>query len=165
MLIPFITVFLFLIHYVLADSPSVLVINAPQPNQQLTSKTHFNLTYTIVGSQTTNPPFSAYYFNSLAAEFIWKDRSGGQSQSLKISSSLDCAPYPAGLQNKVYNQQFNVPNCHFFSRYPPSQYDFSILFTPYYAPPTNSSPATGPEQPPVSVPVTIHVNNDTFPKC
>lgn len=119
----------------------------------------------ILSLFVANPPFSAYYFNSLVAEFIWKDRSGGQSQSLSISSSLDCAPYPAGLQNKVYNQQFNVPNCHFFSRYPPSQYDFSILFTPYYAPPTNSSPATGPEQPPVSVPVTIHVNNDTFPKC
>lgn len=112
-----------------------------------------------------NPTFNAYYFNSLSANFMWKDRTSGQSLSLHVSSSLESSPYPGGLQNKIYTFQWRVPNCHFFSRYPPAQYDYSLLFTPTYAAVTNSSPATGPEQSSIAVPVTIQVNNVTFPKC
>ncbi|KAG1137925.1 hypothetical protein G6F37_010901 [Rhizopus arrhizus] len=164
MLIPFF-ILSFFIHFILADGSNVLVINSPQPNQQISSKSDFRITYTIVGGQATNPPFAAYYFHSLSADFIWKDHTSGQSLSFTISSSLDSSPYPNGLQNKVYDTEWKVPNCHFFSRYPPSQYDYSILFTPSYLPVTNSSPATGPEQSSITVPITIQVNNNTFPKC
>ncbi|KAI9263676.1 hypothetical protein BY458DRAFT_514423 [Sporodiniella umbellata] len=155
---------LILVSGAIADS-NVLVINSPQPNQQIQSKSRFPITYTIVGGQAAKPAFDAYYFHTLQANLIWKDRTGGQARLLSVSNSMDASHSPAGLQDKSHSLSWHVPNCRFFSRYPPSQYDYSILFTPVYAPVTNSSPATGPEQPPVSVPITIQVNNGSFPKC
>jgi hypothetical protein len=52
MLIPFF-ILSFFIHFILADGSNVLVINSPQPNQQISSKSDFRITYTIVGGQAS----------------------------------------------------------------------------------------------------------------
>ncbi|KAG0169888.1 hypothetical protein DFQ28_002834 [Apophysomyces sp. BC1034] len=146
----------------------VLVINHPAQNEQWSNNREFPIDYTIVGGQTTNPPFDANYPNSLTVYFQWaKHGDGSNPLRLTAIQSLETSPYPAGVQNQQYHQKWKTPNCHFFSRYPPSSYDFSLYFEPSYLPaaPNATSVSNGPQQQPITVNLNIQVSNETFPKC
>ncbi|KAF7731413.1 hypothetical protein EC973_000221 [Apophysomyces ossiformis] len=150
-----------------ALAQDVVVINHPAQNEQWVNNKEFPIDYTIVGGQTTNPPFAANYPNSLSVYFQW-NKHGDTSNPLRLSAiqNLETAPYPAGVQNQQYHQLWKTPNCHFFSRYPPSAYDFSLYFEPTYIPPgPNQTVPAGPQQQPITVNLQIKVNNETFPKC
>lgn len=85
--------------------------------------------------------------------------------SLSVSSGLNTDAYPSGLQNINHKESWRAPNCHFFSRYPPTTYDFSLVFTPIYPSPVAGSQNVGTEQSKIIVPLAITVDNSTFPKC
>lgn len=116
-----------------------------------------------------NPKFNvnATYPNSLSVDFVWTEQANASNRiSFSIASGLNTDSYPGGLQNVQRKTSWHAPNCHFFSRYPPRTFDFSLVFTPVY--PTPSSPGDqiiGTEQSTIIVPVAVIVDNSTFPKC
>ena len=85
--------------------------------------------------------------------------------SLSVTSGLNTDGYPGGSKNVQRKQSWKAPNCHFFSRYPPTTYDFSLVFTPQYPPVTVGSPLVGTQQSQIVVPLAVTVDNSTFPKC
>lgn len=82
---------------------------------------------------------------------------------MNVASGLETDSYPGGLQNVQHRDQWKLPNCHFFSRYPPTAYDFSLLFTPNYE--TGQVVVVGTAQSAIAVPLSITVDNSTFPRC
>lgn len=54
-----------------------------------------------------------------------------QNIQLRAVSGLLTAAM-AGGNNKVYNHRWKLPNCHFFKRYMPSEWSFSLVFDPQY---------------------------------
>ncbi|CAO3581196.1 unnamed protein product [Absidia cylindrospora] len=137
-------------------------INSPTNGQTVTSKTRLDVSYTVIGAQTLSPaPVNATYPSSMTATFQWSQKGNNDGNSLSFSAlgGLNTRHYAAGIQNKGYTASFNVPNCHFFSRYNPSNYDFHLVFTPLY------SEESEQQQEPISVALNVQVNNATFPKC
>jgi hypothetical protein len=113
-----------------------------------------------------SPPLNDYYPTSMTVDFVWTEHANtANTLKFEIISGLRTAPYTGGSQNVQHIESWKVPNCHFFSRYPPPTYDFSLVFTPKYPEVTETSPATGTPQEPIVVPVSITVDNSTFPKC
>ncbi|CAO3579892.1 unnamed protein product [Absidia cylindrospora] len=107
------------------------------------------------------PPANASYPSSMTAQFQWLQKgTEGNPLSLSALGGLDTHHYVAGIQNKGYTASWNVPNCHFFSRYTPSNYDFSLVFTPVYSDVTAPS-----QQEPIKIALNVQVNNATYPKC
>jgi hypothetical protein len=102
----------------------------------------------------------------MSVDFVWTEHANtANTLKFEIVSGLRTGPYTGGSQNVQRIESWKVPNCHFFSRYPPPTYDFSLVFTPSYPEVTAASPATGTAQGPIVVPVSITVDNSTFPKC
>lgn len=115
-----------------------------------------------------SPALTAYYPSSLAVGFVWSEKANTTNTlSLQVAASLDTNAYPGGTQNIERKQRWRAPNCHFFSRYPPTQYDFSLVFTPSY--PTTSEDdqqqVLGTPQKAIIIPLGIQVDNSSFPKC
>ncbi|KAI8365378.1 uncharacterized protein BYT42DRAFT_550235 [Radiomyces spectabilis] len=141
----------------------VIVINQPTPNQKVVNRQVLAIQYTIIGAQTINPPINALYPSSMDATFHWQQRQT-PSTSFNISglSNLNTDPYPAGIQNQIYTAHWKLPNCHFFARYKPTDWDFTLVFELKY--PIN--PNNLPTQPPIRIPLAIEpVGNDITPKC
>lgn len=108
----------------------------------------------------------AYYFNSMALEFQWTQKNNQSNViELNAASGLVTDPAPAGISNKQYSTLWKVPGCHFFHRYSPNDYNFELIFTPQYTALAVNQTAPGPQQEPITVPVTINVNDANFPKC
>lgn len=84
--------------------------------------------------------------------------------SLSVSTGLLTDSYPGGLKNILHKDSWKIPNCHFFSRYPPTAYDFSLVFTPKY-PAAIGTLNVGTAQSAIIVPLAVTVDNSTFPKC
>jgi hypothetical protein len=101
------------------------------------------------------------YPSSLEAQLTWSEKANPSNQlHLTVASGLTSDPFPGGLQNLQYSQKWRVPNCHFFSRYNPSQYDFTLVIKSVYTNVTFSG-----TQPDIVIPLYIDVQNSTFPKC
>lgn len=121
-------------------------------------------------SSIANPPLNNYYPNSLNIDFVWTEHANSANTvSLQVSTGLNTNPYPGGSQNVQRKDSFRVPNCHFFSRYPPTTFDFSLVFTPIYNAVTSANGSivepTGTAQDRIIVPLAVLVDNSTFPKC
>lgn len=116
-----------------------------------------------------NPTFNinTTYPSSLSIDFIWTEHANPTNvKSLSVSTGLITDPYPGGLKDVQHKEPWKAPNCHFFSRYPPTTYDFSLVFTPKYADVVvGSAPNVGNAQSAIVVPLAVTVNNSTFPKC
>ncbi|KAI8643166.1 hypothetical protein BD408DRAFT_159378 [Parasitella parasitica] len=145
-------------------------VDIPKISENIYNKELLNVTYTVIGTQTTNPPLNNYYPDSLSIDFVWTEHANSTNMlSLQVSSGLNTKPYPGGNQNVQRKDSFRVPNCHFFSRYPPTAYDFSFIFTPVYNIITSANGSiaepTGNAQDKIIVPVAVTVDNSTFPKC
>jgi hypothetical protein len=125
--------------------------------------------YVIFLNTIVNPPYDTKttYPNSLSVDLVWSEHANPSNVlSLSVSSGMSTDAYPSGLQNIQYHQTWRAPNCHFFSRYPPTTYDFSLQFTPSYPEPIEGGAANvGTEQSKIVVPLSITVDNSTFPKC
>jgi hypothetical protein len=103
----------------------------------------------------------------MTAQFEWLAK-GTQNDPLALSAlgGMNTRHYAAGIQNKEYTNSWNVPNCHFFSRYNPSNYDFRLVFTPVYkAELPGEEQQSDHQQQPIVIPLTVQVNNATYPKC
>ncbi|KAI9315595.1 hypothetical protein BX666DRAFT_1860837 [Dichotomocladium elegans] len=152
-----------------AQAADVIVINEPSSNQHLPSNTEVSIKYTVVGAQAGKYGLwgvDAYYPNSLNVNFQWIQNSNQENViSFSAASGLTTDPAPAGLVDKQYSTTWKTPNCHFFTRYTTSDYTFSLVFIPNYPVLNATQTAPGPQQAVISVPVTIQVNNGTFPKC
>lgn len=106
------------------------------------------------------------YPSSLSIDFVWSEHANPNNVlSFSVSSGLNTDPYPSGLKTTQHKESWRAPNCHFFSRYPPTTYDFSLVFTPVYPAPALGSQNVGTEQSKIVVPLAITVDNSTFPKC
>ncbi|KAI8362714.1 hypothetical protein EDC96DRAFT_575963 [Choanephora cucurbitarum] len=149
------TLYYYLVFFILSTYAQNLIrIDAPKPNDVIKSKETFDIKYTVIGSQTF------YYPSSLSASFSWTERANqSNSHSFSVASSLKTNSYPGGSQDVHHNESWKVPGCHFFSRYPPASFDFSLTFTPVYA------DTTGTPQDTIMIPVSVTVDNSTFPKC
>ncbi|KAI7879238.1 hypothetical protein K492DRAFT_196123 [Lichtheimia hyalospora FSU 10163] len=149
----------------IALAADVVRIDEPTDNAQLPSNTEISFKYTVIGAQAAGIT-DAYYPNSMTVDFEWV-QNGNESNVLRFNaaSSLETASAPAGVSDKQYEATWKTPNCHFFTRYNPSDYTFSLLFTPVYPELTPNMTAPGPEQQAMSVPININVNNGTFPRC
>lgn len=73
----------------------------------------------------------------------------------------------ASGNSKVYNHRWKLPNCHFFRRYMPSEWSYSLVFDPQYPDPVAnnmSQPAhtplvpLGPKQSQITIPISIMFN-------
>ncbi|OBZ82110.1 hypothetical protein A0J61_09840 [Choanephora cucurbitarum] len=152
----------FFILSTLTCAQNLIRIDAPKPNDVIKSKEVFDIKYSVIGSQTLSPPVNSYYPSSLSASFSWSERANqSNSHSFNVASSLKTNGYPGGSQNVQHSESWKVPGCHFFSRYPPASFDFSLTFTPVYA----DAQATGTPQDTIIIPVSVTVDNSTFPKC
>lgn len=111
-----------------------------------------------------SPPLPKYYPTSLSIDFAWKEQNNAASNiiSIQLATGLYTVPYTDGTLNIENKEAWKLPNCRFFSRYPPTLYDFSLVFTPVYQPVAN---VTGSKQKPIVVPLSIVVDNSTFPRC
>ncbi|KAK4509252.1 uncharacterized protein ATC70_007602 [Mucor velutinosus] len=152
------------------NAQNVVNVDVPKVNEMIYNKGLLNITYSIIGTQTTNPPLNNYYPNSLNVDFVWTEHANtANTLSLQVSTGLNTNPYPGGTQNIQRKDTFRVPNCHFFSRYPPSTFDFSLVFTPIYNTITRTNGSivepTGTPQDKIIVPLAVTVDNSTFPKC
>lgn len=86
--------------------------------------------------------------------------------SLAVASGLVTDPYPGGLNSIQHKEPWKAPNCHFFSRYSPTAYDFTLVFTPVYPVVAVGSAANvGSPQSAIIIPLVVTVDNSTFPKC
>ncbi|KAL1933507.1 hypothetical protein VTP01DRAFT_7597 [Rhizomucor pusillus] len=148
------------------SAQDLITINSPTENQQLASNTEITIQYTVNGNQVENIA-SPYYPSSMDLNFQWTENSNTSNViSFSAVTGIATDPYPAGIQNKQYTATFKTPGCHFFTRYQTSQYSFALVFNPVY--PTLSPGATAPgntQQSPITIPVSIQVNNQTFPRC
>ncbi|KAI8081399.1 uncharacterized protein BX664DRAFT_340315 [Halteromyces radiatus] len=153
---------LFLLVFVLTCSAQDFIqITSPTNGQTVSSKSQLTISYNVIGVPIVSPPpANATYPSGMTAEFQWLQKGTTNNPlSLNASNSLVTKPYVAGIQNKAYTSVWNIPNCHFFSRYTPSNYNFQMVFTPTYNIPSDQN------QQSIVVPLTIQVNNATFPKC
>ncbi|KAI8082541.1 uncharacterized protein B0P05DRAFT_537438 [Gilbertella persicaria] len=158
--------FILLVLFTFAHAQNLINIDVPKPNEMIYNKELLNMTFTVIGSQTVSPAVSDYYPSSLIADFVWTERANTANVlSFNIASGLNTSPYPGGTQSIQRKESWRVPDCHFFSRYSPTAYDFSIVFTPVYPVATETSPATGIAQDKIVIPLSITVDNSTFPKC
>lgn len=115
-----------------------------------------------------NPTFdvTTTYPSSLSIDFVWNEHANPNNVlSFSVSSGLLTDSYPGGLQNIQRKDSWKIPNCHFFSRYPPTTYDFSLVFTPNYPASLTGIPNVGTAQSAITVPLAVTVDNSTFPKC
>lgn len=167
------------------SAQDLITINSPTENQQLASNTEITIQYTVNGNQVGKKKHSSgiatnrsliinieniaspYYPSSMDMNFQWTENSNTSNViSFSAVTGIATDPYPAGIQNKQYTATFKTPGCHFFTRYQTSQYSFALVFNPVY--PTLSPGATAPgntQQSPITIPVSIQVNNQTFPRC
>lgn len=81
----------------------------------------------------------------------------------KAASGLVTDP-AVGRNSKVYSYRWKLPNCHFFKRYMPSEWSFSLVFDPNYPandtfkPMHSSVVALGPKQTPFTIPISVSFN-------
>ncbi|KAI9299378.1 hypothetical protein BJ944DRAFT_245328 [Cunninghamella echinulata] len=154
---------LLLISLITVFAQDFVQITSPTSNQVFGSKVDVPIHYNIIGAQTLEPPpANATYPSSIKLTFQWLSK-GTTDNPLNFTAvnSLAAKPFVAGFQNKQYTGSWKTPNCHFFSRYNPNNYDFSLVFTPIY----NANALPDQQQDPISIPIGIQVNNATFPKC
>ncbi|KAG2212760.1 hypothetical protein INT46_010720 [Mucor plumbeus] len=112
------------------------------------------------------------YPSSIDVYLRWTQ--GNQNIQLRAASGLLTAAM-AGGNNKVYNHRWKLPNCHFFKRYMPSEWSFSLVFDPQYpaiktadaamyAASNTSKPAhtplvaLGPKQSKITIPISFYFN-------
>jgi hypothetical protein len=69
------------------------------------------------------------YPSSIDVYLRWTQ--GNRNIQLRAASGLLTAAMTGG-NNKVYNHRWKLPNCHFFKRYMPSEWSFSLVFDPQY---------------------------------
>lgn len=132
---------------------------------------HFLLKYTAY------PPKEIInYPNSLKMEFKWVSKNNTSTAPIQLTalSGLSAEPSAGGLKNVTYSHRWKLPNCHFFRRYMPSEWSFSIVVEPQYAadlppPPSTNNIATkkhaaaviiplGPKQPVITIPFDVSFN-------
>ncbi|KAI8368498.1 hypothetical protein BD560DRAFT_398886 [Blakeslea trispora] len=145
-------------------SQNLISIDAPKPNDTIKSKELLVIKYSIIGSQTCKfiHLSCCEYTNNDYASFSWTEHTNqSNSYSFNVASGLKTNAYPGGTRTVQHQESWRVPGCHFFSRYPPTSFDFSLKFTPLYA----ESNAIGTPQDTITIPLSITVDNSTFPKC
>jgi hypothetical protein len=117
----------------------------------------------------------------LDVTFRWTDKNNTSIQYEFIAlNGLNTDAYPSGLKNQVYSHQWKLPNCHFFSRYMPSLWSFSLIFEPKYPEVHNITTVAannntkkmhttavivvplGPQQASITLPVDIYFNVTTM---
>lgn len=124
----------------------------------------------VDGASRLNP--IPNYPSSLDVYLKWTQ--DNQNIQLRAVSGLVTAAM-AGGNNKVYNHRWKLPNCHFFKRYMPSEWSFSLVFDPQYpaikitaaaasVANNTSKPAhtpliaLGPKQSQIIIPISFHFN-------
>lgn len=100
--------------------------------------------------------------------FRWTEKNATSRQNEFIAlNGLNTDPYPGSLKNQVYSHRWKLPNCHFFSRYLPSEWTFSLIFQTHY--PEIHSVVTnttkkyvvvplGPKQANITLPISVFFN-------
>ncbi|KAI8890964.1 hypothetical protein K501DRAFT_319516, partial [Backusella circina FSU 941] len=140
---------------------NILLVNLPRSNEQIHNKDLSIIDYTILGDHTGDLNTNIVYPSTLEAELTWTAKGNPSNQlHLTVASGLTSDPFPGGLKNLQYTSTWRVPNCHFFSRYNPNEYDFTLVVKPVY----NNATISG-SQPAIIIPLYIDVQNSTFPKC
>ncbi|KAL9553606.1 hypothetical protein MBANPS3_003201 [Mucor bainieri] len=150
-----------------ATTNALVTITNPKVNQMLIPSQQLILQYTIngVSSNGTNRPNpTPNYPSSLDVYFKWSQNN--QNIQFKAASGLTTDAM-AGGSSKVYNHRWKLPNCHFFRRYMPSEWSYSLVFDPQYPDPAAnnmSKPAhaplvpLGPKQSQLTIPIAILFN-------
>ncbi|KAI8079008.1 uncharacterized protein B0P05DRAFT_106230 [Gilbertella persicaria] len=132
----------------LADD-SLIKIKSPSLDQTLVPGKPINIEYIINAQKKNAPPPN--YPSSMDVYFHWK----GDSKELefKAVSGLVTQAIANGAESKTYRRTMKLPNCHFFKRYLPSEWSFTLVFQPNY--PESIDPI-GPKQANIVIPVRIN---------
>ncbi|GAN08602.1 hypothetical protein MAM1_0214d08117 [Mucor ambiguus] len=169
-IVHYITLVLAVIAVAVADEATtntLVTITNPKANQMLIPSQQLILQYTAHGvpsNGTSRPNPAPNYPSSLDVYFKWTQNS--QSIQFKAASGL-ATNVMAGGNSKVYNHRWKLPNCHFFRRYMPSEWSYSLVFDPQYPDPAAnnmSKPAhpplvpLGPKQSQTTIPISISFN-------
>ncbi|KAI8640870.1 hypothetical protein BD408DRAFT_403862 [Parasitella parasitica] len=146
---------------------ALVSVTNPKENQMLVPGQQLVLQYTINGVPTNNgaprTDPTPNYPSSLDVFLKWTQNN--QNFQLKAAGGLVTAARADG-NNRVYNHPWKLPNCHFFRRYMPSEWSFSLVFDPQYPATANNMPtsahtslvALGPKQAQIIVPIAIKFN-------
>jgi hypothetical protein len=112
------------------------------------------------------------YPSSLDVYFRWTSNKNNTEQpiSLTAASGLSTTPFAGGARDKTYTYHWKLPNCHFFKRYLPSDWSFTLVFESQYPETTASRTVSsnknsttieplGPEQTAITIPISINLNS------
>ncbi|KAI9022715.1 hypothetical protein CLU79DRAFT_140692 [Phycomyces nitens] len=134
-------------------------VNGPVNNQKIYNSDIVPIKYTVLPHKTTHIP------TSLDISFQWTRRNDStQTQSLSALTGLCMDPSSDKSQSKSYTTHWKTPNCRFFLRYQATEWAFSFVFIPKYS----QTPITSkkhPEQSVIIVPLDVHQNITSYPKC
>lgn len=114
------------------------------------------------------------YPNFLKMNLRWTSKNNTNNVPIELTalSNLNADSSAGGLKNIVYTQKWKLPNCHFFKRYLPSDWSFSLVFEPEYSDlplitPTNNNSTKhhastivplGPQQAVITIPINVSFN-------
>ncbi|KAI9361016.1 Six-hairpin glycosidase-like protein [Pilaira anomala] len=149
----------------------LLTITNPKANQPMLPGQQVIIQYTVHGSPktigtTTQKP---NYPDSIDMILRWTDKKNQTIQFLALNG-LSTDPYVDLVKDQVYDHRWKLPNCHFFRRYLPSDWTFSLIFQPQYHQETIIQPLVnnnrthaptvplGPKQPDISIPISVQFN-------
>ncbi|CAO3641484.1 unnamed protein product [Cunninghamella blakesleeana] len=154
---------LLLISFITVFAQDFIQITSPTQNQVVGAKQEVAITYNVIGAQTLQPPpANATYPSGMSLYFQWLAK-GTTNNPIHLTAinSLTTKPFIAGISNKQYSTTWKTPGCHFFSRYNPNNYDFSLVFSPTYS----GIVQPDQQQDNILIPLSFQINNSTFPKC
>ncbi|CEP08507.1 hypothetical protein [Parasitella parasitica] len=154
-----------------ATTNALVSINNPKENQMLAPGQQLILQYTINGFPPNNGAShvdpAPNYPSSLEVYLKWTKND--QNIQLRAAGGLVTAA-KAGGNSRMYNRPWKLPNCHFFRRYMPSEWSFSLVFDPQY-PASKTTTANnmsnsahtplitlGPKQSQIIIPISIKFN-------
>ncbi|KAI8969100.1 hypothetical protein BDF20DRAFT_144888 [Mycotypha africana] len=133
--LPFVIIFI-LTNSSFTTCKDYISVNSPKLNDVISSQQLLNISYTFTGiaaeqRQTSEKKSNTYLPSSLQIEFSWTEQTNRlNSLSFEIAKGLSMKTGGTYIIHRTIS--WRVPNYHFFARYPPSRYDFALVFTPYY---------------------------------
>ncbi|KAG2232397.1 hypothetical protein BDF21DRAFT_394126 [Thamnidium elegans] len=150
---------------------NIVSIAHPKANQVMSPGQLVIVQYTIHGTPKngTHQNERVNYPDSLDMILRWTDKKNKTIEFLALNG-LNTDPYVDLVKNQDYSHRWKLPNCHFFRRYLPTEWSFSLIFQSQYHEvlsvilPINGTKnhavvvPLGPEQSDIVVPISVQFN-------
>ncbi|KAL0083449.1 hypothetical protein F4703DRAFT_1917483 [Phycomyces blakesleeanus] len=138
-------------------------VDGPVNNQKVYNSATVPIKYTILPQKIE----SVHTPTSLDVTFQWTRRNDSKlTQSLSAATGLCMDPNSDRSQSKSYTTYWKTPSCRFFLRYQATEWAFSFIFTPKYSQSSTTLTKNNHlEQAPITIPLDVHQNITSHPKC